>query len=415
MLRLRLPALALSALFLVASGCSLYSGGGGDDDDCAYPPTTGGGAPLSLRNPQTGQCEYYGGGDWCDPACGVPCPLAGATDYALPSWGYCDSYCSGLDENTCLDTDGCRGAYVDFCPPNADCGPGLNAQFVECWAVDQTGPVRGGGCTGLDAWTCSTHDDCRAIHENACLDGTGPGCTGNFLACADEPTNPNPGNCYGPITCAADPPDCPSGSVAGRANGCYTGYCIPSDQCEAPAACNTLGESACVDRADCQALYQGLNCTCDAAGNCTCADWVFDRCEGNSTASLIEAEDANLVSTSDGWAVFHGGGLHNGEGLGTISDNSSASLGFNFTGTSLVVYYETGPNRGKFTVTVDNGQPVVVDGYAPGDFSLQVPVTIAQGLAQGSHSVVLQCVAGSGYCAPDYFTFGQPDVLPPTF
>ena len=98
--------------------------------------------------------------------CG-PCPDYGADIGAEPSWGACYDQCTGLDEATCLDTPACRGAYVDICPPNADCDLEGAIAFVECWAVDQTGPIQG-ECSGLDAWECSRHDDCVAYHIIRC-------------------------------------------------------------------------------------------------------------------------------------------------------------------------------------------------------------------------------------------------------
>jgi hypothetical protein len=276
MRRLFVLAFAL-ALPLSAAGCDFYFGGGDDDDDpCLYPPEPGG-APLELRNPETGMCEYWGGGDdYCDPACG-PCPLYDIAP--SPSWGYCESQCSGLDEATCLDTAGCRGGYIDSCPPNADCDLEGGISFYECWAVDQTGPVNGIDCWDLDAWTCSTSDECRAVHENPCLLNDGStSCLGNFSFCAPEPERQDPGTCYGEVLCDSLPPDCPVDSLPGIKDGCWTGFCIPATDCGPPPACQNLGENECVTRDDCDALYEGIDCTCDDTG-CDCADWLFDSCE----------------------------------------------------------------------------------------------------------------------------------------
>jgi hypothetical protein len=210
--------------------------------------------------------------------------------------------------------------------------------FYGCWAVDQTGPIEGGGCEGLDAWSCSQHDDCVAIHDNTC-DGPVPGggadsagapaCgLGNFLLCAPEapnnqigcytdtdcpadtrcnaneiclpppgsgagdgqgvpvpacygycvPTTVDGGNCWEAVACDEAPPVCPPNSVPGVRDGCYTGVCIELSLCE-PYPCSWLDENACVARADCTPYYQGVNCTCDADGNCVCEDWVFTACQ----------------------------------------------------------------------------------------------------------------------------------------
>lgn len=286
----------LAAFSVGLSGCVLFFENDDDDDwdDCLYPPGDGGGAPLELRNPETGLCEYIGGGGgWCDPNCGA-CDQPAEADnaaVALPSWGYCSSFCSGLDEATCLDTQGCRGGYIDTCPPNADCDI-TSLQFYECWSVDMTGPVSDGSCEGLDAWSCSQHDNCRAVHENACGTTTDPNgdaeepgladpiptCLGYFQTCLPETPEVELGNCYDEVTCRALPPECPVGTLPGVINGCWTGYCIPEAQCEAPPTCDALTEPQCIGRSDCDTLYTGVDCVCDANG-CECADWVYEGCQ----------------------------------------------------------------------------------------------------------------------------------------
>lgn len=317
-------AIILTAPLLFGAGCMLYFGG--DDDPCAWPATEeGAGEPWELINPDTGQCEYFGGDYWCDDAC-----CSGA-DLWWPTWGACYSHCTDLDESTCLGTSGCRAAYLDPCRPGDErCTPGDTAAFYGCWATDTTGPIQGGGCDGLDALECSRHDDCVAIHLDVC-DGDDPGvhaCLGPFSTCRDEPTSGpagcygdqdcgddercnaaevclpspgcdgldtdcpgvcygwcvpdhphDPGTCYGEVGCRALPPDCPPGTMPGIKDLCWTGYCIPESDCEEPPACAALSdEPACIARADCAPLYHGLDCTCTDDG-CTCAEWQFIGCE----------------------------------------------------------------------------------------------------------------------------------------
>ena len=38
--------------------------------------------------------------------------------------------------------------------------------YEACWPTAPSGPVRGGGCVGLDAQECSRHDDCVAQHDS---------------------------------------------------------------------------------------------------------------------------------------------------------------------------------------------------------------------------------------------------------
>nr|MBA3452041.1 hypothetical protein [Deltaproteobacteria bacterium] len=152
-----------AAILLLLAGCDLYFGG---DDE---PPCTGYGigaspvAPNELRNPQTGQCQSYGGGGGCydyvdgDGRC-APC----AYDVApQPDWGSCYSTCDGLDESTCLAAPGCIAAY-DENTDYADAPSEIS--FKGCWATAPSGPIQGGGCWELDAQACSRHDDCSMYY-----------------------------------------------------------------------------------------------------------------------------------------------------------------------------------------------------------------------------------------------------------
>jgi hypothetical protein len=183
-------------------------------------------APYArLRDPVTGQCTDIGGGG--GGGCGEP-----GVPIAWPDWGYCDTYCEALDESSCKLADGCRAAYVDACP---ECDS-LVLEFTGCWATAQTGPIRGGGCTGLDANECSRHDDCSPIHAGTiCADGT-LGCLGNFAWCQDE------------------------GTVVWE--------------------CSTLtDEASCLATPTCEPVYVGTDCTCTPDTGCSCATWTFTSCQ----------------------------------------------------------------------------------------------------------------------------------------
>ena len=78
--------------------------------------------------------------------------------------------------------------------------------------------------------------------------------------------------------CTELPPDCPDDTIAGVADGCFTGYCIPFSECEDLPACDQQLEAECIARPDCDPFYQGIGCTCDDFG-CVCEEWVFDQCQ----------------------------------------------------------------------------------------------------------------------------------------
>lgn len=284
--------LTMAAGLLFTPGCDLYFHDGGDDFDgggCVQPddipPEVAG-----VRDPYTGQCTWLGGGN-CDPDCG-PCPVPATEAEPDVSWGACYSECTGLGEQACLDAPGCRGAYYSAGGPEPLPPGGSPSQdvFFECWATDRQGPIEGGECTGLDAWQCSRHDDCVAIHALECEGNIdGPCSLGVFNQCAPEPGTET--GCYSDADCASGevctageecmpPPGCDDGEACPAV--CY-GRCVPDSDPPPPppppAACADIyDEMACIARADCAPYYEGVDCTCSADG-CTCADWAFSACQ----------------------------------------------------------------------------------------------------------------------------------------
>jgi hypothetical protein len=244
---------------LAAPGCVFFEDD--DDDTCKWEAT---GQPTDiaayeLRDPLTGVCQAFGGGGGCSDPC-APCSMAGFEE-AYPDWGQCYTGCEGLDEGTCKSRSACRAVYE-------------GSAYHDCWAVGGSGPIQGGGCSGLDAQSCSLHDDCVAVHAV----GTNGAEIGSFTSCAAETNTTDPGSCVGNITCLAAEPACPSGTIAGRRNGCWTGYCIPYAECDTLPTCDSLGEAACISRTDCSPTYEGNNCTCNGQ-SCTCQSWTFDSCK----------------------------------------------------------------------------------------------------------------------------------------
>ncbi len=246
----------LGAALVVSMGC--------DDADCQAVFAGDGYRGLEiaspeLRNPDSGQCEpfYTGGGGGCD-ACGscYDAPT-GAESPPPPDWAQCYGACESLDESACLAASGCRAAYV-------------GGAFFQCWGTAPSGPTQGGDCSALGAYECSRHDDCVAHHA--------AGAPGMFQSCAAESSTSDPGSCVGEVACDALPPACPEGTIAGRRDACWTGYCIPLAQCDAVPACSDLDEPMCIGRSDCSPVYEGQNCSC-MGGACTCQSWLFETCD----------------------------------------------------------------------------------------------------------------------------------------
>jgi hypothetical protein len=270
------------ALPLLLTGCIIS--GGSDPKPCDdilvdQAPS------IELRDPESGVCTFQGGGgggggggscdDWGGGGDPTPSPTEPQAPGAFLDWAACYQGCEGLDEQSCLTTSACRAAYID---------EGGVSSFYECWGTAPSGPIQGGACENLDAFACSLHDDCSAVHGILEAPGDNGGFTnaiGYFERCVPEPGTPDAGECTGEVTCDALFPNCPADTLPGIRNGCYTGYCIPLDQCESLPACTTLPEDQCVARSDCEGLYQGVDCTC-VGEVCSCTSWVFDGCESGA-------------------------------------------------------------------------------------------------------------------------------------
>lgn len=348
------------ALFLPLSACHFYFGGDDEPDPCDYdydydrgvPVDFEEDAPLRLRDPQSGAClEFHTGTGYpdnpypCNAACGE-CPAiggavepspgtgtdsgtgadeapSGTSQAPLPSWGGCESYCTNLGEEGCLATDGCRGIYG----AKGD-GP---VEFQQCWQTDQYyngGPAE---CEGLDAHSCSTYDDCTAVHTLNCADPGDdsfqevPCDVGGFVSCQNEESTDlgcygdeecadgfhcnaaeaceappgsgacpddqcdapsvcygqcvpdNRGECQGEVICRSLPPVCADDSTPGIENGCWTGSCIPLTSCPVVECGAIATESLCISRVDCTPYYEGVDCDCTPEG-CSCSEWQFDTC-----------------------------------------------------------------------------------------------------------------------------------------
>jgi len=144
---MRRPLLALLALALPLPACILYDVADDQPCDTIY-------VPDERVDPSNLTCQDFGGSQ-CTPGDVALVPI--------PTWGRCDSPCRTLDEGTCLGASGCRAVYDWACYTGE--GPcTAEVPFMGCYPVDESGPVQG-SCDNLDAWACSQHDDCLALHD----------------------------------------------------------------------------------------------------------------------------------------------------------------------------------------------------------------------------------------------------------
>ena len=249
---------SLAVLLLVLGGCDLYFNG--DDDDCKYYATGGGAAEPAqqLRDPNTGTCQYFGGGGgYCDEACG-PCPVY--DQQAIPDWGSCYSQCEGLNETGCAIAPGCYATYLES---------GTKSEFWGCWQTAPSGPV-GGTCDGLSAYDCSRHDNCAATFVSSATGTQFKSCAAETHFCTID-SECGTGTCD-KTTCY----ECPSCPTCGACppDSC-TGVCTATP----PPACSTLStETDCKLRSDCVPVYDGMNCTC-YPDHCECQIQTYNHCE----------------------------------------------------------------------------------------------------------------------------------------
>lgn len=220
----------LAAAFIAAttSGCTLYFG---DDtgDDCQLFGAADE-AAAGLRNPQTNQCDFFGGGGG---GCG-PQPVDTAEDAPgfQPSpndWASCFTECEGLSETDCFGAERCRATYLQ-CPPGADCF----RQFSGCVGIAPSGPATGEACQGLDAYGCSRHNDCVAIYSTTDVPGDGYEGTGVFIGCDAEPAGQgcfSSSDCPAGYECTVDQGECnppPGCGADGTCPDVCFGQCVPS-------------------------------------------------------------------------------------------------------------------------------------------------------------------------------------------
>lgn len=157
-----LPALALT---LSTSACVLHLDDKDDDAPCALdvgPEPAFDIAVSLLVDPETLTCVQFDFGGGCN-TCGE-CPPVPEPLPPFPSWGACQSQCTGLSEIACDNTAGCRTTYDHDCLTGD--GPCTALQpFLGCFAIDNTGPALG-ACEGLDAFECSRHENCLATYRD---------------------------------------------------------------------------------------------------------------------------------------------------------------------------------------------------------------------------------------------------------
>jgi hypothetical protein len=224
------------AVLLVMPACTIYFGDDDDDDDCFYDvdDTI---ASTGLRNPETGDCQFFGGGGGCGDD--TPVPGEGAPQPDL-DWGTCPSACESLSESDCWAAERCHAAYIVTECPNCDAIP--SPTFLGCWEIAPSGPANDRvACESLDAQECSRHNDCVANYTQAfARDRAAEAPQNRFSSCGPEPFL----GCW-------DASECPAGWTCSAETDCWpapgcdpsTGEACPPvcyGRCEPPDACDAI-------------------------------------------------------------------------------------------------------------------------------------------------------------------------------
>jgi hypothetical protein len=253
-------------------------------------------------------CSPHYANAWGKPDDGAaPWQFAGCASEPSPQTCLADEECDAgehcnldicLPHPNCRDGEGCPPVCYGRCEPAPepacnliDCPPGTHCEVV---CATDCAPTPGGPCDP-GCWPVCVDDqpDVGECYGDVLCDSLPPACPSGTVAGVSNgcwtgyciplrECGHDPGHCFmpGEPICRMMPPACPSGTVPGVRDMCWSGYCIPQHACESPATCESITDGpACLARADCSPVYEGVDCTCDASGNCTCRDQAFARCE----------------------------------------------------------------------------------------------------------------------------------------
>jgi len=192
-----------------------------------------------------------------------------------------------------------------FCSTNADCGPGYTCDTsrssCEPGCSSDSDCPQGQYCDAQNA-TCTASCVCSS-DADAVKQGFG-WCDTSRMTCMVG-TDPN-GSCGGAVTCSTKQPTCPSGQVPTILNGCWTGNCEAIASCDTPPSCSVINdETDCLGRADCSAVYTGIDCTksdgsaCHAGDtDCTCKSYEFNSCQDRTISAQRVLVDSTGRSVS---------------------------------------------------------------------------------------------------------------------
>lgn len=104
-------------------------------------------------------------------------------------------------------------------------------------------------------------------------------------------------------------------------------------------------------------------------------------------AKFVYCDEADICD-SDGWTYEEGrfsymGSRYHGR---LKADKVGSSFKLHFTGTDLGVFYGADVNRGKISISVDGGEPVILDGYRWTANPKEFPIAV--NLSDGEHTAV---------------------------
>lgn len=239
-----------SLLFFALSGCGLLDAGGSGEQGLTTDDPPAACADLDEASCLArSDCEatYVEWGCAC-PACapGTDCPPCECDPAPAREFAGCIDRdpCAGLDEQTCVDTDGCTPIYGVGPCPLAPCIENPDGTF-DCPPCDDTKYYQ--GCSSEPINT----DPCSGLSEKQCLstEGCAPlyGGRGNDVAPPSDPSDP---------TDPSSPVPAPDEYL-----GCYS---VPP-----PSTCADLPQDVCIATPGCEPEYiEPCILVCDDTGLC---------------------------------------------------------------------------------------------------------------------------------------------------
>jgi hypothetical protein len=279
----------------------------GDELQFLRDPASGMCTPIEADSAATPSAPWAGWDACADPCAALDEPACSADRRCAPSYdpasrGYAgcdpvavDGACLGLGEAACGATAGCQPVYAGepcVCPDDpsfASCACPAMGEYRGCAAVPP--PPAPDGCAGLDERACHAAWGCDPVYGGVpceCDDPSGA-CACPAIAVYQGCQRVLAGVCSGSAECpmgshcSTEDGDCrPPAGCDDPAMACpavCAGVCVPGPRI--PSCFEARDEESCLGRGECEPVYVGQDCACDAGG-CRCRTYTYESCRDRS-------------------------------------------------------------------------------------------------------------------------------------